>query len=171
MVMSLQWFVVYCKSREELRAQRNLTNQGVHSFFPKIVKEKMVRGKKKVVEEALFPSYLFVNISEQDKNFSSIRSTRGINDFVKFGLSIATLPDQQIKQIEQLCQVNNKLAVKSVPLYKSGDKVEILSGPFKGLTAIFDIEDGLARSVLLLNILNQDNNISFKNSELKKTES
>lgn len=169
--MSPQWFVVYCKSREELRAQRNLANQGVHSFFPKICKEKILRGKKTLVEEALFPSYLFVNISKQDKNFSSIRSTRGINDFVKFGLSIATLPDQQIKQLEQLCHVNNKLAINRDAVYKSGDKVEILSGPFKGLTAIFEEEDGLARSVLLLNILNQDNNISFKNSDLKKAES
>lgn len=169
--MSLKWFVVYCKSREELRAQQHLANQGIHSFFPKIVKEKIVRGKKKVVEEALFPSYLFVNISEQDKHFGCIRSTRGINDFVKFGLSIATLPDQQIEQLEQLCHVNNKLAINRDALYKSGDKVEILSGPFKGLTAIFDIEDGLARSVLLLKILNQDNNISFKNSDIKKAES
>ncbi|MFT6926872.1 MAG: transcriptional antiterminator RfaH [Psychromonas sp.] len=169
--MYKQWFVVYCKSREELRAQQNLSNQGVYSFFPKIVKEKMVRGKKKVVEEALFPSYLFVNISQKDKQFSSIRSTRGINNFVKFGLSIATIPNLQVKQLERLCEVNNKLDIDCDALYKSGDKVDILSGPFKGLTAIFDIEDGLARSMLLLNILNQENKISFKNSDLIKAES
>ncbi|ABM05149.1 NusG antitermination factor [Psychromonas ingrahamii 37] len=169
--MSLQWFVVYCKSREELRAQRNLENQGVYSFFPKICKEKILRSKKKVVEEPLFPSYLFVNISKNDEKFSAIRSTRGINNFVKFGLSIATIPDQQIKKIEQLCHVNNKLAVNSEDVYQNGDKIEILSGPFKGLTAIFNIEDGLERSMLLLKILNQDNNISFKNSALKKVES
>jgi transcriptional antiterminator RfaH len=171
MFMSLQWFVVYCKSREELRAQQNLANQGVYSFFPKIHTEKNLRGKKKVVEEALFPSYLFVNISQKDEKFSAIRSTRGINNFVKFGLSIATIPDQQVKQLEQLCHVNNKLAINRDDAYKNGDKVEILSGPFKGLTAIFDIKDGLERSMLLLNILNQDNSISFQNSALKKTES
>ena len=33
--MSKQWFVVYCKSREELRAQQNLENQGIPSFFSK----------------------------------------------------------------------------------------------------------------------------------------
>jgi transcriptional antiterminator RfaH len=169
--MSPQWFVVYCKSREELRAQQNLENQGVYSFFPKIHKEKIVRGKKKVVEEALFPSYLFVNISKEDEQFSVIRSTRGINNFVKFGLSIATIPDQQIKQLERLCHVNNKLAINSEADYKSGDKIEILSGPFKGLTAIFDVKDGLERSMLLLKLLNQDNNISFKNSDLIKAES
>lgn len=169
--MSPQWFVVYCKSREELRAQRNLENQGVSSFFPKICKEKILRGKKKVVEEALFPSYLFVNISKNDEKFCVIRSTRGINNFVKFGLNMATIPDKQIKKLEQLCHVNNKLEINREDVYKNGDKVEILNGPFKGLTAIFEIEDGLERSMLLLNILNQDNNISFKNSDLKKAKS
>ena len=169
--MDKQWFVVYCKSREELRAQQNLENQGVHSFFPKIVKEKIIRGKKKQVEEALFPSYLFVNLAEDDKNFGCIRSTRGINNFVKFGLHIATIPDQQIKQLEFLCHATNKHEVHSDLLYTNGDHVEIVDGVFKGLTAIFEVEDGLERSMLLINVLNQQNKVSFKNLDIKKAES
>ncbi len=169
--MSKKWFVVYCKSREELRAQQNLANQGIYSFFPKIRKEKIIRGKKTLVEEPLFPSYLFVNLCEKEKGFSVIRSTRGINDFVKFGLNIATISDAQIEQLERLCHANNQHQVNRDLAYKRGDKVEILSGAFKGLTAVFEEEDGLARSMLLIKVLNQDNKVSFKNLDIKKAES
>ncbi|WP_028862332.1 transcription/translation regulatory transformer protein RfaH [Psychromonas aquimarina] len=169
--MSKQWFVVYCKSREECRAQQNLQNQGIHSFFPKIRKEKIIRGKKDTVEEALFPSYLFIFVDQADASFSKIRSTRGINDFVKFGREIARVSEKIIKQLENACHSINDFEADTQLLFKSGDKVEIKSGSFKGLTAIFEAQDGLERSMLLLNILNQENKISFCNKEIKKAES
>jgi transcriptional antiterminator RfaH len=168
--MSKQWFVVYCKNREELRAQQNLQNQGIHSFFPKIRREKMLRGKKTIVEEALFPSYLFVLIDDQDSHFTRIRSTRGINDFVRFGNKLACVPEKLIKQLEAACYSINNLDVDTSSQLKSGDKVEILNGSFQGLTAIFKKQDGLERSMLLLKVLNQENEISFSNKDIKKLE-
>lgn len=169
--MSEQWFVVYCKSRGELRAQQHLQNQGIHSFFPKIRKEKIIRGKKVTAEEALFPSYLFILIDQQDINFTRIRSTRGINDFVRFGTEIATVPKAVIQKLEALCHSINDVDIDCTSVCKSGDKVEILSGSFRGLTAIFSEQDGLQRSILLLNFLNQEKKISFNNKEIKKLES
>lgn len=51
-------------------------------------------------------------------------------------------------------------------LFKNGDKVNIVSDPFKGATTIFSSNDGLERSMLLLNVLNQENKISFRNKEI-----
>lgn len=166
--MSEQWFVVVCKSREELRAQQHLQNQEIRSFFPKIRKEKIVRGKKVAAEEALFPGYLFILIDQQDINFSRIRSTRGINDFVRFGTQITTVSQEVIQKMEALCHSLNDLTAVCVSLFKPGDRVEILSGSFCGLTAIFSVQDGLQRSILLLNFLNQENKISFSNKVIKK---
>ena len=168
--MNKQWFVVYCKSREENRACQQLHNQGIASFFPKIKKTKILRGKKTVIEEPLFPSYLFVNIDMHDANFTSIRWTRGINDFIRFGGQIATVHDELIEQLQNICYVLNNLDPDEDPksLLKNGDKVEIISGAFKGATAIFSSEDGLERSMLLLNILNQEKSISFCNKEIQK---
>ena len=168
--MNKQWFVVYCKSREESRACQHLQNQGIVSFFPKIKKNKIIRGKKSIVEEALFPSYLFINIDILDANFSSIRWTRGINDFIRFGGQIATVRDDIIDQLKKICYVLNDLDVDEDPksLLKDGDKVEIIEGAFKGATAIFSCEDGLERSMLLLKVLNQEKSISFCNKTIQK---
>ncbi|MCW8995927.1 MAG: transcription/translation regulatory transformer protein RfaH [Psychromonas sp.] len=169
--MSKQWFVVYCKSREELRAQQNLENQGIHSFFPKVRRQKMLRGKKTVAEEALFPNYLFILIDQEDANFSRIRSTRGINDFVRFGGKIASVSEKLIKQLKAACHSINKFELDTRFQLKKGDKVEIVNGSFQGVTAIFKEQDGLERSILLLNILNQENKVSFSNKDIKRLES
>lgn len=166
--MSKQWFVVYCKSREESRALQNLENQGIDSFFPKIRKAKLLRGKKIVVEEALFPNYLFIFADKEDSSFSRIRNTRGINDFIRFGHEITTISENLIKQLKAICHEVNDVEVDTKLLLKNGDKVEILSGSFKGAQAIFESNDGLERSMLLLNVLNQENKISFCNGDIKK---
>jgi len=166
--MNKQWFVVYCKSREENRACQNLYNQGITSFFPKIKTQKILRGKKTVVEEALFPSYIFININQLDSNFSCIRSTRGINDFIRFGGKITTVSNELIEQLKKLCHVLNEQDIDTKSLFKSGDKVEVIEGAFKGATAIFASEDGLERSMLLLKVLNQEQTISFSNKEIQK---
>lgn len=169
--MRERWFVAYCKNREELRAQQNLQNQGIHSFCPKIRKQKIIRGKKVTAEEALFPSYLFIFIDQQDLNFTRIRSTRGINGFVRFGGEIATVSQELIQKLQEICYSINDIDADTESLFKSGDKVEILNGSFRGLTAIFSEQDGLQRSILLLNVLNQENKISFSNEDIKKLDS
>jgi transcriptional antiterminator RfaH len=40
-------------------------------------------------------------------------------------------------------------------LPKSGDKLEILEGPFRGLEAVFSQPDGASRAIVLINLLNQ----------------
>ena len=168
--MGEQWFVLYCKSKEELRAQQNLMNLGIESFYPKICKEKIIRGKKQQVEEAIFPSYIFVYADKESTNFSKIRSTRGINDFVRFGSKIAKVSFLIIDQLKANCHSYNEHKIDSSELFKTGDKVQITTGAFKGLNTIFSHEDGLERAMLLLNILNQENQVSFKNNAISKLE-
>jgi len=166
--MSEQWFVAYCKSREELRAQQNLQNQGIHSFFPKIRKNKIVRGKKVIIEEALFPGYLFILTDKENSAFPKIRSTRGVNDLVKFGNKIISVPETLIENLKKLCYSLNDISADDKFDLKKGDKVEILSGSFQGLTAIFKEQDGLERSLLFLKLLNQENTVSFSNHSIRK---
>ena len=81
-----RWYLVYCKRGDQKRAQQHLENQGVECFYPQIEVEKSVRGKEKRVEEPLFPSYIFVRFDyEQGPSFTTVRSTRGVVDFIKFG--------------------------------------------------------------------------------------
>ncbi len=53
------WYVVLTKPKQELRAQENLERQGGMVFLPMFASERIVRGKRVVRQEPLFPR-LFV---------------------------------------------------------------------------------------------------------------
>ena len=46
---------------------------------------------------ALFPGYLFIHLDKKQENWSPIRSTKGVLNFVRFGLNYAQVPDTVIE--------------------------------------------------------------------------
>lgn len=55
-----RWYLLYCKRGEQQRAKMHLENQSVECFYPEVCVEKILRGKRQMVQEPLFPSYMFV---------------------------------------------------------------------------------------------------------------
>ncbi|MFT5879023.1 MAG: transcriptional antiterminator RfaH [Moritella sp.] len=158
------WYLLYCKAKEERRAFDNLKNQGVESFFPTMQVEKIIRKKRVHVDTALFPNYLFVAIDEQHANFNSIRSTRGVIDFVKFGNIYTKVPACLVDQLQLKQSMRDNSGVDD-PLFNKGETVVIQQGAFKGIEAIYDCTDGLERSMLLINLLNNATKLSIGNDE------
>jgi transcriptional antiterminator RfaH len=158
------WYLLYCKTKEESRAFDNLKNQGVESFFPTMQVEKIIRKKRVHVDIALFPNYLFVAIDEQHANFNSIRSTRGVIDFVKFGNTYTKVPSSLVAQLQLKQSIRDNSGVDE-PLFDKGETVVIQQGAFKGIEAIYDCTDGLERSMLLINLLNNATKLSIGNDE------
>lgn len=160
------WYLLYCKGKEELRALTNLKNQGIESFFPTMTVEKKVRNKLICKDVAIFPNYLFVEIDKETANFNSIRSTRGVIDFVKCGTNYTKVPATLVAElkVKQLCRDKS---INEVVVFSKGEKVIIQDGAFKGIEAIYQCKHGLERSVLLINLLNSSTSMSVANAEIK----
>lgn len=149
-----QWYLLYCKPRQELRAQQHLANQGFNSFLPQISLQKLRGNKWQQVTEPLFPRYLFLHIANAEQlNIRAIRATRGISDFVRFGNQLATAPNALVQLLTQ--QQINLMQQATDSRLKKGDEINIVNGPFSGLQAVFDTADGDQRSIILINMLGQ----------------
>lgn len=160
------WYLVHCKPKQESRAQENLTNQSINSFLPVVSVEKIVRGKRQKVEEVMFPGYLFVELLVTGEYWAKIRSTRGIRDFVRFGGTPAKISK---KLLEQLRVVDNNFVTNVAPeTPKTGDRVRIMSGPFKDLEGVFQMPDGEQRSIVLLNMLGKLTKLEVMNKDIEK---
>ena len=157
-----QWYLLYCKSRDEQRAQQNLKNQFIESYYPLLHVERIKRGKKVLVEEALFPSYLFVLLDTLSTNFNAVRSTRGVIDFVKCGAAYLKVDSSLVLSLKNQAFVKDTVTHLPSP----GSEVEVCEGPFKGLKGIYQKEDGLERSMLLIKMLNQESEISIANTDI-----
>ena len=81
------WLLLQVKPRQEMRALENLERQQAQCYCPLIQVEKLRRGKRIHVEEALFPGYFFINFDPQKSNltYTAIRSSRGVSKIVRFG--------------------------------------------------------------------------------------
>ena len=77
------------KPRAEQLACQQLANQGFDVYLPMCPRTGQ-RSYPRLAEAApMFPRYLFVRPSGQDQSISSIRSTIGIQQLVRFGTEFA----------------------------------------------------------------------------------
>jgi transcriptional antiterminator RfaH len=158
------WHLIYTKPHQEKVALDNLTRQNYQCYLPLINKEKILRGKKILTKEPMFPRYLFVRLSHDgQQNWSPIRSSKGVSHLVSFGGLAASLDDEALHNLQQ--KIDKTMLVK---VFSIGDKVEILKGPFKGMEAIFNTYKGEERAMLFLNFMAKNLTAKFDLRDFKK---
>ncbi|AIN17851.1 transcription elongation factor/antiterminator RfaH [Yersinia rochesterensis] len=158
------WHLLYCKRGQLLRAKEHLERQEVNCWTPIVAIEKLVRGKRTEMTEALFPNYLFVEFDPEQIHTTTISATRGVSHFVRFGVQPAVIPAIVITEMQSYTA--DKIIDPEIPT--PGDIVTITEGIFAGLHAIYTEPDGEARSMLLLNMLNSQVLQSLDNRQFEK---
>ena len=163
------WLLLQVKPQQEMRALESLERQQAICYCPLVQVEKLSRGKRICVEEALFSGYVFINMAsgQTSLTYTAVRSSRGVSKIVRFGENPAKVPESLILQLKDYEKSN--LSLLSVPnLPQKGDKVNVLEGPFKGMQAIYSHTDGQQRSIVLISLLHQKAPISLSNIQIKK---
>lgn len=99
----------------------------------------MWSDRKKIVEEPLFKSYVFIHV---DKNGLHLAKTiLGFSHFIRFGAYPVVIPDEQIKKIEKIVGSANNTEIISSQLSK-GDKVRVINGPLKNIEGVLMASEG-----------------------------
>lgn len=148
-----KWYLLKTKPQKEKIAVENLKNQNYHVYCPMAT-----INREKV---ALFPGYLFVFLDETSENWSPIRSTKGVSNFVKFGLNFAKIPDKVVELIEANERVTAKKVI-NLNNFKPGETVQITDGVFENCLAIFKTFKSDDRVILLMNLMGQQQSINIR---------
>lgn len=159
---SAHWFVIYTKPRQEYRALQNLQQQSFEVFLPLHQSERLQRGKLRLIEEPLFKRYLFVRFDEQHSPWHVIRNTFGVNELVRMGGQLAKVPTALIQTL---------MEVQATPqaLFQRGETLRVTTGPFRDLQAVFEMQDGDHRAIVLIELLNKMQKIAVNLNALSKT--
>jgi transcriptional antiterminator RfaH len=163
----MHWYVVHTKPRQEQRALLNLEQQGYPCFLPCLAVEKIRRGKLVVEDEPLFPRYLFIQLGHEQsgKSWGPIRSTKGVSRLVTFGTEPAKVDPQLIHTLQQR-QVS--LSIEPERLFKPGERVVIVDGPFTGLEAVYQMADGERRAMVLIELLSKPTRLTVLPAKLRR---
>jgi len=159
------WYAIHTKGRQERVAVEQLTRQHYQAYLPLIRAPKRRRGRWREVVEPLFPGYLFARIDMGAQSTAPIRSTRGVIGMVRFGNKALPVPETLIERLKA-AETDGNGVIRKEPLFKSGDRVEIASGPLAGLEAIFMSSSGPERAHLLLELLGRTNRVVLSPHQL-----
>lgn len=150
--MSGRWYLVYCKPRQEVTAQRNLERQRYATYLPRVRQARRRAGRKVSAVTPMFPRYLFILLDQKTDNWGPIRSTLGVVSLVRFGSAPAVVPDDLVELLRQR-EDNEGIQVLPVEQYPRGAKVRITEGGFAGFEGVFLARSGRDRVTVLLQVL------------------
>ena len=151
MTLMKNWYLLKSKPRQENVAVDNLQNQNYRTYCPKVI-----INNKTVI---LFPGYIFIQLDKKTQNWSPIKSTKGVSNFVKFGLNFARVPNNVIEFIKTN-ELSTKDKIINLNNFKPGENVRITDGMFKNCVAIFKSFKSDDRVILLINLLGQQQSIN-----------
>lgn len=124
-----KWLAIYTKPRWEKKVDGILLRKGINSWCPLQKVEKTWSDRKKIIEEPLFRSYVFVNINDHER--LSVLQTEGVINFVHYLGKPAIIKDEEINLIKSyLLDKESIISVESLQSFRENDKVVISQGVF-----------------------------------------
>jgi transcriptional antiterminator RfaH len=121
-------------------------------YLPQTLKTISHARKKQQVKRPLFPGYLFICLTDSEKNWTAIGSTIGTIGPVRFNTYYPTVPNQVIELLME--KENNSGCIETIGTqFFKGQKIVVEEGVWQGLTGVFQTIGGADRSIILLDML------------------
>jgi transcription antitermination factor NusG len=144
-----RWYAAYTCTHHEKRVAQQLSERHVENFLPLYRSVRRWKDRRKELQLALFPSYVFVRLNLRDR--LQVLQLPGVVSFVSFGGNPAPLLDIEI---EMLRQGNaNPARIAPHPYLKVGRRVRVRSGPFAGTEGILVRRRDGCRVVVSIDLL------------------
>ena len=161
-----RWYAVYVKSRYEKKTSKLLADRHIEAYLPVVVRLKQWSDRKKMVEEPLFKSYLFVRTDL--KNYFDILNTPGVVRFVCFEGKPVPVPDNQLVAVKSyIDEYDGVDDLEQLPELYEGQIVEITRGTMKGLVGRLVEIRGKQRLIINIEAVGQSLPISVSRSQIE----
>tara|TARA_B100001057_G_C22476504_1_gene804701 strand:+ start:265 stop:732 length:468 start_codon:yes stop_codon:yes gene_type:complete len=127
----MNWLVLYTKPNYELRVAKGINNLGINAYCPVFTKVKQYSDRKKKIQKPLLPSYVLVQLSEEDR--PKVFSVPGVVRYLFWLGRPAVVREEEIK----LLKLNLKGIFDEVKISKLsiGKEYIISSGPLRSQSA------------------------------------
>ena len=124
-----RWYALYTRGRHEKFVDTELKKKKIESFLPLRRIKRRWADRMVVVEEPLFTSYVFVKTDL--KCNSVLLRTKGAVKFVSSGMKPIPIEDSVIHSLKNI--VRREISLDPFPYLKTGNKVYVRSGFYKGI--------------------------------------
>lgn len=157
------WYVLHTYSGYEDNVARNLRQRiesmGMEDKILQVVvpREKKIRvkdGKRRTIEERLFPGYVLVEMIVTEDSWYVVRNTPNVTGFVGSGTTPTPVSQEEVERLL-------KRMGEEEPKYKidvaEGDSVKITDGPFKDFEGkISEVNEAKGTIKVLVNVFGRE---------------
>lgn len=160
---NLRWFIVNTYSGHEKKVaaqiQQRIKANGLEEQITEVLvptQEKIVAqgGKKKTVEEKIFPGYVLIHMQMNDQTWHVVRNTEGVTGFVGPSKKPTPLSEEEVKAIMAFSEVTQTGYQAS---FRVGESVRVVEGPFKDFIGkIEEINEAKGQVTVLLSIFGRE---------------
>ena len=169
------WYAIHTYSGYEDAVARNL-RQRIESmgmeekiFSVLVPVEKKIRiknGKRRVVEEKIYPGYVLVEMIVTDDSWYVVRNTPRVTGFVGAGTTPAPLSDEEMEVLlKRMGQDKPKFNIDVT----IGDPVKITDGPFKDFDGrVSEVDHEKGKIKVLVNVFGRDTPVELDSLQIKK---
>ena len=169
------WYVIHTYSGYEEAVSKSL-KQRIESLgmedkifdviVPKEKKIKIKSGKRKIIEEKIYPGYVLVEMIVTDDSWYVVRNTPNVTGFV--GAGTTPIP----VSLEEVEILKKRMGVET-PQYKIdfkiGDPVKIIDGPFKNFDGkVSEIDEERGKVKVFVNMFGRDTPVELDSLQIKK---
>ena len=170
-----RWYVLHTYSGYEENVEKNL-RQRIESMdmedkiynilIPTEKKIKIKNGKRKVMEEKIFPGYVMVEMIVTDESWYVVRNTPNVTGFIGTGTIPTPISDKEIKSLQKRMGVEE-------PKFKidvtEGSPVRIMDGPFKNMEGkVTNIDESKGKVKVSVSMFGRETPVELDFLQIKK---
>jgi transcriptional antiterminator NusG len=170
-----RWYVLHTYSGYEENVAQNL-RQRVETLdvedkifnvlVPTEKKIKIKNGKRKIIEEKVFPGYILVEMEVTDESWYIVRNTPNVTGFIGTGTSPTPVSDEEIKSLQKRMGVEEPKYKIDVSL---GNPVRITEGPFKNMEGkVTNIDEAKGKIKVSVSMFGRETPVELDFLQIKK---
>ena len=170
-----RWYVLHTYSGYEENVEKNL-KQRIESMdmedkiynilIPTEKKIKIKNGKRKVIEEKIFPGYVLVEMLVNDDSWYVVRNTPNVTGFIGTGTIPTPISEKEVKGLQKRMGVEEPKFKIDVTV---GSPVRITDGPFKNLEGkITNIDEAKGKIKVLVSMFGRETPVELDFLQIRK---
>ena len=137
------WYVVYTKPGCEKKVSNLLSRKNIENFCPL---KRYWNGRKKVILEPLFNSYVFVQITEAD--MQNIRLTDSVVNFVYWLGQPAVIRQEEIEIMKRFMNEYANVKLEKIPLDVNGSVRLVGIAPAESKANMVSVKNNTVKIIL-----------------------
>ena len=126
------WYALYTCPRHEKRVAEQIEQRSISCFLPVYRSVRRWKDRRKELELALFPGYVFVRMALENK--LRVLELPGAVRLVSFNGKPAAIPADEIETLRD--RLSGASSIEPHPYLRTGRRVRVRSGAMAGLEGI-----------------------------------